>query len=148
MRYAVKTIDENTYYVVGPTGTFASNNTTVKDADDNYYAVVGSYIFRVPADDYASRVARAIVTIGKGQTSSIYVKDDNNKFAKLVLDGEDANDALVANGLYIKVGTEDYVKVTADAIWTSSYETANWCADVDYADPSDIADVAKINTVY
>ena len=39
--------DFGKYYVVGPTGTFASNNSTVKDADDNYYVVVGNAIYMV-----------------------------------------------------------------------------------------------------
>ena len=129
MRYAVKANpDENVNYVVGPTGTFASENTTVKDADDNYYAVTAGYIFKVPADDYAARVARAIVNIGKGQHSSLYVKADptekddkgNVKYPDGYRRAEktDLGDNVT---LWIKVGTEDYIPVTADTRWPSSY---------------------------
>ena len=127
MRYAVKADPEkDVNYVVGPTGTFASNNTTVKDADDNYYAITAGHIFKVPADDYASRIARAIVTAGKGQTSSLYVEAEdevdekgNPKYPDGYRKAEKAD--LGNESLWIKVGTEDYIKVTADTRWPSSY---------------------------
>ena len=119
MRYNVATIGNpddhlgSTWYVVGPTGTFASNNSTVKDADDNYYAVVGGYIFKVPADDYASRIARAIVSLGR-------YDDPSGVYEGGTMDGthEVPGDA----AWYIKVGTDEYIPVEYDAVYKSSYE--------------------------
>ena len=122
------------YYVVGPTGTFASNNSTVRDADDNYYAVVGGYIFFVPASDDAAKVAKAIVTIGKGDNSGLYVEDGKtNEDGELVYrDGmRRATDAEVADGtktLYVK-SSSDYVEVAYETYWESSYTPnfkGNW----------------------
>ena len=114
MRYDVATIDnpdaaDATWYVVGPTGTFASNNSTVKDADDNYYAVVGGYIFKVPADDYASRVARAIVSIGRGS-----------------VDPTDSTSYKVEGGnIEMKVGTDEWVTVAGELVGRSDKETVD-----------------------
>ena len=114
MRYDVATIDNPddaaaTWYVVGPTGTFASNNSTVKDADDNYYAVVGGYIFKVPADDYASRVARAIVSIGRGS-----------------VDPTDSTSYKVEGGnIEMKVGTDEWVTVAGELVGRSDKETVD-----------------------
>ena len=131
MRYSVKKNmngEQDTagkYFVVGPTGTFASNNTTVKDADDNYYAVTAGHIYRVPADDYASRVARAIVTLGKGQVTSLYVdaegelnEDGEPKYADGYRRAEKED---LGKDMFIKVGTGEYVEVAADQHWVSSY---------------------------
>ena len=116
MRYAVKVDPEkNVNYVVGPTGTFASENTTVKDADDNYYAITAGHIFKVPADDYASRVARALVTLGKGQDTSLYILNEKEEYVR----ADKTTD--LGKTMFIKVGSDDYVKVTADTYWPSSY---------------------------
>ena len=108
MRYSVATTDSNKYYVVGPTGTYASNNTTVKDADDNYYAIVNGMICFVPADDYAARVARAIVTVEKGTNVS------NNKSYR-------TTKYEAKSGYDLKVGTDEWVPITWEAEYTSSY---------------------------
>ena len=108
MRYALATLDESTYYVVGPTGTYASNKSTVKDADDNYYAIVAGKIYYVPADDYAARVARAIVTIEGGTDVS-----KNSTYRDTELGAK--------SGYDLKVGTDEWVPVTWDAEYNSSY---------------------------
>ena len=124
LRYAVKAdprTDKTYNYVVGPTGTFASENTTVKDADDNYYAVTAGHIFKVPADDYAARIARAIVNIGKGQTSGLYVEDNSD--SKKYPDGyRRAEKTDLGDPMFIKVDSENYIPVAADTYWPSSYE--------------------------
>ena len=105
MRYDVAKFD-GISYVVGPTGTYASNNSTVKDADDNYYAVVGGHIFKVPADDYAARIARAIVSIGR---DSVQPTGASYK----VVDGK----------VEMKVGTDEWVTLDAEYVGVSSYKT-------------------------
>ena len=113
MRYSVATLD-GVNYVVGPTGSYASNNTTVKDADDNYYAITGGMIYRIPSDDYASRIARAVVTLGKGDLTSLYVKD-GSEYVKAT------EDNAVADGMYIRINSDEYVLVEAEEIGISSY---------------------------
>ena len=128
LRYDVaKDPEKDVYYVVGPTGTFASDGSTVKDADDNYYAVVGGYIFKVPADDYASRIARAIVNLGNGKTTSMY--EGGSKDGSHEVPGS-------AGEWYIKVGTDDYVLVEADQAWRSSYKD-----DLKNGDALNLADI-------
>ena len=106
MRYDVAKFD-GISYVVGPTGTYASNNSTVKDADDNYYALVDGKIYFVPADDYAARVARALVTVMKPDFelgSSTTYRESGSK-----------------SGYDLKVGTDEWVPITWEAEYTSSY---------------------------
>ena len=133
MRYDVKkdptVTDKEVWYVVGPTGTFASNNSTVKDADDNYYAITDGKIYKVPADDDAAKIAKAIVNLGQGKVTSLYVPDDSvdekgepeyaDGFRKADLD-KDAN----ATQFYIRRGAGDYVEVIGawDDVKTSSYK--------------------------
>ena len=116
MRYSVATVNSKSY-VVGPTGTYASNNTTVKDADDNYYAVVGGYIFEVPAGDYAARVARAIVAIGQGKLTGVYDRET----------GKAATAETPVANYAIKIDSETYEDIAATERWDSSYnEKVEW----------------------
>ena len=128
MRYAAKEdpTHPRVWYVVGPTGTFASNNSTVRDADDNYYAVTDAKIYYVPAGDYASRIARAIVTLGKGQVSSLYVPNDGSDpdndadYIKATADNVKA-----AAEVYIRVDSETYEPVKAEWVRGTSGTSKN-----------------------
>ena len=130
MRYSVATVDGKSY-VVGPTGTYASNNSTVKDADDNYYAVVGGYIFEVPASDYAARIARAIVSIGQGKLSGVY---DRTTGKLATAETDPANYG-------IKVDTDAYEDIAATQRWDASYaEKYSWSENAKMT-ADDICDV-------
>ena len=136
MRYDLaKDPNKTVWYVVGPTGTFASNNSTVKDADDNYYAVVDGHIFKVPADDAAAQLAKAIVNLGQGKATSMYVEDltpnkdgDGYKYTDGMrkATAEDLEGLTVGDQLYVRVGSSDYIEVVGsweDDIKESSYKT-------------------------
>ena len=71
------------------------------------------YIFKVPADDYASRIARAIVSLGR-------YNDPSGVYEGGTMDGthEVPGDA----AWYIKVGTDEYIPVDYDTHYKSSYE--------------------------
>ena len=95
-RYAVKydysgdsTTNKNygAAYVVGPTGTFAGNNSSVRDTDDNFYVSVGGYVFFIESSDYASRFATAIRTMGTRDTATGYTWKNDGLYIKI--DGED-----------------------------------------------------------
>ena len=115
-------------YVVGPTGTFASNNSTVRDADDNYYAVTGRKIYYVPADDYASRIASAIVNLGKKSVGSLYVlgedKDGNEAYVRAVDKGENVN-YTSGDDVFVRIDSETYILVEAEELGYSSYTTVD-----------------------
>ena len=87
-------------------------------------AVTNGYIFYIPASDYASRMAKAIVNIGKGSTSSLYVYDSaNDKYVRAINTEKESN--IEGETLYIMAASDDYVAVSADSYWRSSYATTN-----------------------
>ena len=109
MRYDLVEFDGK-YYVVGPTGTYASKNSTVKDADDNYYAVLEDKIYFVPADDYAARVARAILTVCK---PGYELPENSTTYRETQLGAKSNYD--------LKVGTDEWVPITWDKEEISCY---------------------------